>query len=116
LARAYTAQSQKLSFAFGSTPFVTGFLIRDDADETTIGSDYGFVKGRAFRLVIENGDERWRVYDGHRGKPKSSYPMISSMDLGSTTGRAALRTAMASMPAINSSLVIFCGGGATELR
>lgn len=37
---------------------VTGFLIRDGADETTIGSDYGFVKGRAFRLVIENGDER----------------------------------------------------------
>src|SRR5271156_2518917 len=32
---------------------VTGFLIRDGADETTIGSDYGFVKGRAFRLVIE---------------------------------------------------------------
>jgi hypothetical protein len=37
---------------------VTGFLIRDGADETTTGSDYGFVKGRAFRLVIENGDER----------------------------------------------------------
>jgi len=90
---------------------VTGFLIRDGADETTIGSDYGFVKGRAFRLVIESGDGRRRVYYDHRGKPKSSYPMISSMDLGSTTGRAALRKAMASMPAINSSLVRFSGGG-----
>ena len=36
---------------------VTGFLIGDGADETTVRSDYGFVKGRAFRLAIENGDE-----------------------------------------------------------
>jgi hypothetical protein len=36
---------------------MTGFLIRDGADETTIGSDYGFVEGRAFRFAIENGDE-----------------------------------------------------------
>ena len=36
---------------------VTGFLIGDGADQTTIGSDYGFVKGGAFRFAIENGDQ-----------------------------------------------------------
>ena len=44
-------------YATSGVKNVTGFLIGDGADETTIGADYGFVKGCAFRFVIENGDE-----------------------------------------------------------
>jgi hypothetical protein len=51
---------------------VTGFLIGDGADKTAIGGDDGLIKGRAFRLVIENCNQRGRVDDDHLGKPKSS--------------------------------------------
>ncbi len=47
-------------------------LIGHGADETTVGGGNGFIKGRAFRLVVENGYQRGCVDDDHRGKPKSS--------------------------------------------
>jgi hypothetical protein len=35
-----------------------GFLVRDGADEPPVYSGNRFIKGCAFRLVVENGDQR----------------------------------------------------------
>src|ERR1700731_3631643 len=95
---------------------VAGFLITDGANKSPINCDNRIVERGAFGLVVENGNQCGRVDNDHRGKPKSSYPMISSADRGSTIGRAALRTAIASIAATSSASVMFAGGGVTELR
>jgi hypothetical protein len=57
--------------AFGNEN-VPRFLIGHSAHEAAIGSGNRFLKGCAFRFVIQNSDQCGGINDDHLGMPKSS--------------------------------------------